>query len=72
MLARPLIVALVPVAFLAGPAFAQEISSSNANNSSQDAPRQIRDRLAEEGFKDIRIEPGSYIVIAKDKQIARS
>ncbi len=63
---RPLFPVLVSaaasVAVTHGAAFAQ-----SADASSQDAPRQIRDRLAEDGFKDIHVEPGSYIVSAKDK-----
>ena len=33
----------------------------------KDLPGKIHDKLTEQGFKDVKIVPGSYIVSAKDK-----
>ncbi len=33
----------------------------------KDLPRTIHDKLTKQGFKDVKIVPGSYIVSAKDK-----
>jgi hypothetical protein len=33
----------------------------------QHGPQKLRDKLAEDGYSDVKIAPGSYIVSAKDK-----
>ncbi len=50
--------ALGPCATLAQPA---------DSDSSQNVPEQIRSKLTEKGYKDVKVVPGSYIVSAKDK-----
>jgi hypothetical protein len=33
----------------------------------QQIPQQLRDKLTEQGYSDVKIAPGSYVVSAKDK-----
>jgi hypothetical protein len=57
--------ALASVAFLHGAASAQSKPTDDIN---QILPQQIRDKLTAQGFKDVTVTPGSYVVSAKDKE----
>lgn len=61
---------LLVLAALQAPALAQGSSSqstSQANNqSSQPLPQEIKQKLQKQGFSDISVVPGSFIVSAKD------
>ena len=72
MVWRLTLAALATVVMMQGPALAQsDQDSAKQDNPQQDGaknvPNQIRQKLAEKGFKDIKIVPGSYLVSAKDK-----
>lgn len=67
-------------AFLTVPAYAADTSSSantsapnnaaaaNNQQTAQNLPQEIRTKLKDDGFSDIKIVPGSFIVSAKDKR----
>ncbi len=60
---------ILPLAFAAtllmqGAALAADDGDVNPQN----MPDKIREKLAEKGFKDIKVVPGSFIVSAKDKE----
>ncbi|WP_271589513.1 hypothetical protein [Bradyrhizobium sp. CCBAU 53415] len=64
---------LLILAALQAPALAQGSSSQSAspnnqanNQSSQPLPREIKQKLQKQGFSDINVVPGSFIVSAKD------
>lgn len=42
-------------------------SGTEDQDINQTLPQQIRDKLAAEGFKDVKVAPGSFVVSAKDK-----
>jgi hypothetical protein len=76
MLRRVIIPACASVALLAGTAWAQSPAlddpSQNTDPGTSDeaiqhGPQQLREKLAEDGYTDVKIAPGSYIVSAKDK-----
>ncbi len=80
MLTRILTAAALATA-LATTAYAADRSSSspptdlnngnNANSNTQTAqnlPQEIRAKLREDGFSDVKVVPGSFIVSAKDKR----
>jgi hypothetical protein len=76
MLRRVIIPACASVALLAGAAWAQSPASDEPSQNTdpgtsdeqiQHGPRQLREKLAEDGYTDVKIAPGSYIVSAKDK-----
>jgi hypothetical protein len=53
-------------------AFASSVTSvswaqSKDEDPSQSVPQKIRDRLAADGYQDIEVAPGSYVVSARDK-----
>jgi len=56
--------ALAAVALMTSPAWAQSTAPSDDN---QDLPQKIREKLTAEGFKDVHVAAGSYVVSAKDK-----
>jgi hypothetical protein len=43
-------------------------SGSSSSQSSPTLPQQIRQKLAGQGFTDVNVVPGSFLVSAKDKQ----
>ncbi len=75
---RPLILPALAALALAGGsvAFAQTKAPSpdsgpeiaRAEPAGQDLSKQIHDKLAEQGFKDIEIKPTAFMVRAKDKE----
>lgn len=66
-------------ALIAGPALAADNTTTNATTSgqamqaqtsaqgSQNVPQELKQKLASQGFSDVKVVPGSYIVSAKDK-----
>lgn len=45
----------------------RELAQSKDADPNQSVPQKIRDRLAADGYQDIQVAPGSYVVSAKDK-----
>jgi len=72
MFAR-LLVSMSMAAALAVPAFAADAttadpaSQSTAAQPTQNLPEQIRSKLQQDGFTNVSIVPGSFLVSAKDK-----
>lgn len=64
MLWRAIVPALASMAFVPGAAWAQITAIDDID---QTLPRKIRDKLTAEGFKDVKVTAGSYVVSAKDK-----
>jgi hypothetical protein len=63
------------LALVSGPALAQGTSgasdagkASSASQSSQNLPQQIQSKLRDQGFTNVQVVPGSFLVSAKDKQ----
>ena len=73
MLGRLTVSACTSLALLAGTAWAQSPAPSAHNNPGmsdqeiQHGPQKLREKLAQDGYTDVQIAPGSYIVSAKDK-----
>ncbi|MBS0525188.1 MAG: PepSY domain-containing protein [Proteobacteria bacterium] len=79
MVWRLIVPACASLALLSGAALAQAPKQSgapddNAQNSKdmsdqeiQQGPQKLRDKLAQDGYTDVKIAPGSYIVSARDK-----
>jgi hypothetical protein len=67
MLFRAIIPALVAVALAGGAALAQTADSSPSADLARDVPQKIHDELTAQGFKDVKVMPGSFIVSAKNK-----
>jgi hypothetical protein len=80
MLARLTIPACASLALLVGTAWAQSPApndkapgtdaNDNPGMSDQEiehGPQKLREKLAEDGYTDVKIAPGSYVVSAKDK-----
>jgi hypothetical protein len=74
MLARLTVPACAALAILAGPAWAQAPAPSGQNDNPemsdqeiQHGPQKLREKLTQDGYTDVKIVPGSYIVSAKDK-----
>lgn len=63
MVRRTILPAFVIIAVASGVAWAQ----SNDGGSHQSLPDKIREKLTAEGYQDVKITPGSYVVSAKDK-----
>jgi hypothetical protein len=42
--------------------------TSNAQQTAQNLPQEIRAKLKDDGFTDVKVVPGSFIVSAKDKR----
>jgi hypothetical protein len=69
-----MIPACASLALLSGAALAQAPTQNGAQNNkglSDDAiqrgPQKLRETLAADGYTDVKIAPGSYVVSAKDK-----
>src|SRR5262245_50718805 len=62
---RRLIISALSFTLLAGAAWAQ--STAQDDEAIQQLPQKLREKLAAEGYSDVKIAPGSYIVSAKDK-----
>jgi opacity protein-like surface antigen len=43
-------------------------ATSNAQQTAQNLPQEIRAKLKDDGFTDVKVVPGSFIVSAKDKK----
>lgn len=74
MLPRLLASAVLSIALMQGAAFAQSKSTASgssqqsaANQNAQSLPQELKQKLQNQGFTDVRVVPGSYIVSAKDK-----
>jgi hypothetical protein len=63
MVWRVILPAVVAVTFACGAAWAQPTH----DDPTQTLPDKIRDKLAAEGYQDVKVTPGSFIVSAKDK-----
>ena len=63
MIWRTILPALAAVAFASSGAWAQ----SKDEDPGQSVPQKIREKLTAQGFQDVKIAPGSYVVSAKDK-----
>lgn len=74
MLSRFILAALLSTAAGSGIAFAQSNSSSDDSIKSTSAsqqqplPQQIKTKLKDQGFTEVKVVPGSFLVSAKDKQ----
>jgi hypothetical protein len=71
MLPRLLASAVLAAGPIHGTALAQSQSNtadSSATQSVQSLPEELKQKLETQGFTDVKIVPGSYIVSAKDKQ----
>jgi hypothetical protein len=75
MLTRLLIAATL--ATVASTAYAADTGASNTNStsgmtpgqqSSQSLPQEIRSKLQQDGFTNVQVVPGSFLVSAKDKR----
>ena len=60
---RIILPALAAVAFASSPVWSQ----SKDEDQSVSIPQKLRDKLTADGYQDVKIAPGSYIVSAKDK-----
>ena len=75
MIVRTLFACLVVSALSQGAAFAQSSNtkeSGNASNTtstqnSQSLPQEIRQKLQNDGYTDVKVVPSSFLVQAKDK-----
>lgn len=77
MFRRLIVPACASLALLSGAALAQAPTQNGAqddqNNKGmsdqeiQHGPQKLRDKLAADGYTDVEIAPGSYVVSAKDK-----
>lgn len=79
MLGRLILPACTSLALLAGAAWAQspapngKATGSDTQNQGmsdqemQHGPQKLREKLAQDGYTDVQIAPGSYVVSAKDK-----
>jgi hypothetical protein len=77
MSARLFTASIVAIALLSGTAIAQTKngasdtstsgSAADANQAGQQLPQRIKDKLQQQGFTDVQVVPGSFIVSAKDK-----
>jgi hypothetical protein len=63
MMWRTILATIAAVTFASGASWSQ----SKGTDPSQSVPQKIRDRLAADGYQDIEVAPGSYVVSAKDK-----
>jgi hypothetical protein len=72
MLARLLAATVLAAGLLQGTAFAQDNSAKSSDTgataeNAQTLPQELADKLKDQGFTDIKVVPGSFIVSAKDK-----
>lgn len=63
MIRRMILPALAAVVFASSAAWAR----SKDHDPGRNVPQQIREKLQAEGYQDVKIAPGSYVVSAKDK-----
>jgi len=63
MIRRMILSAVAIVAFASGAAWAQ----SKAEDPNQSLPDKIREKLTADGYHDVKVAPGSYVVSARDK-----
>lgn len=63
---RTILAAVSAVAFVSTVTTASWAQSKD-EDPSQSVPQKIRDRLAADGYQDIKVAPGSYLVSARDK-----
>jgi hypothetical protein len=66
MWSRMTVLGLAVAALMQGAAWAQD-SSSKDEDPNQVMPQKIREKLSEQGFRDIKVAPGSYVVSARDQ-----
>ncbi len=74
--AAALATALATTAFAAGTSLNSSSTMNNGSNAkadvsqltAQNLPQEIRQKLKDDGFTDVKIVPGSFIVSAKDKR----
>ena len=62
---RTILAAGMAVAFASSAAWAQE--RPRDQDPSQSVPQKIREKLTADGYQDIKVAPGSYVVSARDK-----
>ena len=62
---RTILAAGTAVALASSAAWAQEPPKDQ--DPSQSVPQKIREKLTADGYQDIKVAPGSYVVSAKDK-----
>jgi hypothetical protein len=77
MVRRLIVPACASLALLSGAALAQAPTQNGAQDDQNNkgmsdqemehGPQKLREKLAADGFSDVKIAPGSYIVSAKDK-----
>jgi hypothetical protein len=77
MFRRLIVPACASLALLSGAALAQAPTPNGAQDDQknkgmsdqeiQHGPQKLRDKLAADGYTDVEIAPGSYVVSAKDK-----
>ncbi|HZT24221.1 MAG TPA: hypothetical protein VFA57_00840 [Pseudolabrys sp.] len=71
MITRLLASVLFAAALAQGAAFAQNNNMSGntaaSNVSAQQLPEEIKNKLQQDGFTDVKVIPGSFLVSAKDK-----
>ena len=74
MFRRLMIPACASLALLSGAALAQAPTQNGAQNNKgmsdeaiQHGPQKLREKFAADGYTDVKIAPGSYVVSAKDK-----
>jgi hypothetical protein len=70
MLSRLLVSTALGVLLIQAPAIAQDKSASMKQDLSQPAqslPQELKQKLTNQGFTDVQVVAGSYIVSAKDK-----
>jgi len=65
MWSRPICVAVATAVLATGTAMAQDVSRSE--EALQAMPQKIRDKLTSQGFKDVKVTPGSFVVSARDQ-----
>ena len=67
MLTRFAALTIAALALVPGTAVAQS-NTEHANANGQSLPQQITQKLKDQGFTNVEVVPGSYLVSAKDKQ----
>jgi hypothetical protein len=65
MWSRLTIMVLASAALMQGAAWGQDTRTDQDLN--QVLPQKIREKLTEQGFKDVKVNPGSFVVSAKDQ-----
>lgn len=72
---RLIVPAILAIALAPGVALAQSSGSGTTSSTpsasathSQSLPQQIQQKLKDQGFTDVKVVPGSFLISAKDKQ----